>query len=178
MKRNVREMKLSEAHLMINYFLEADHSFLSVLGADPAKLPHFDHWYEILRQDFDRPIKSRHYFYLVWELDGVPVGHSNINDINYAKEAFMHLHIWDTDQRQTGNGTFFVRESIKIYFEKFELSQLYCQPYALNPAPNRTLKKVGFIFLKNYETIPGWINFHQPVNLWVLDRARFDTIIQ
>jgi RimJ/RimL family protein N-acetyltransferase len=171
MKHNVREMKLSEAHFMINYFLEADHSFLSALGVDPAKLPQFDQWYNILKQDFGRSIDDRHFFYLVWELDGVPIGHSNINNIVYAKEAFMHLHIWNPIQRKTGHGTLFVRESIKIYFELFNLSQLFCQPYALNPAPNRTLRKVGFKYLKTYETTPGWINFPQPVNLWVLDRA-------
>ena len=177
MKRNVREMNLSEVHLMINYFLEADHSFLSVLGVDPAKLPQFDQWYEILRQDFDRPINDRHFFYLVWELDGIAVGHSHINDIVYAKEAFMHLHIWNPAQRKAGNGTFFVRESITIYFELFNLLKLFCQPYALNPAPNRTLQKVGFEYLKTYETTPSWLNFPQPVTLWMLNRARFDSII-
>ena len=178
MKRNVREMELSEAHLVINYFLKADHSFLSKLGVDPAKLPQFDQWYEILKQDFDRPMDKRHLFYLIWELDNVPVGHSNINDIVYAKEAFMHLHIWNPAKRQSGNGAFFVQESLKIYFELFDLSQLFCQPYALNPAPNRTLQKVGFKFLKRYETIPGWLNFHQPVNLWMLDKARFQSTIK
>ncbi len=86
MKRNVIEMKISELHLMINYFLEADHSFLLGLGVDPTKLPQFDRWYEILQQDFDRPVNDRQFFYLVWDLDGIAVGHSHVNDIVYAKK--------------------------------------------------------------------------------------------
>jgi len=95
-------------------------------------------------------------------LDGIAVGHSHINDIDYAKEAFMHLHIWNPTQRKSGNGFFFIRESIKIYFEMFKLLKLYSQPYALNPAPNRTLQRVGFKYVKTFETIPSWINFPQP----------------
>ncbi len=171
MERHVRAMKLSEVHFMINYFLNADHSFLARLGVDPAKLPQFEQWFELLKQDFDRPMSDRHFFYLIWKLDGVPVGHSHINDIVYAREAFMHLHIWDSAKRQSGSGTFFIRESIKVFFELFKLSQLFCQPCALNPAPNRTLQKVGFELLKTYKTTPSWINFHQSVNLWVLNKA-------
>jgi hypothetical protein len=50
---------------------------------------------------------------------------------------------------------------------------LYCEPYALNPAPNKTLEKLGFKFLKTYTTIPGWINFEQEVNLWELKNNIF-----
>ena len=169
MKHTVKEMKLSEIHFMINYFLQADNDFLAKMGVDPAKLPAFTHWHEILKQDFAQPIADRRFFYLIWELDGILIGHSNINNIVYGKEAFMHLHIWDSTKRQAGSGTIFVSESIKIYFDLFELSQLYCQPYAHNPAPNKLLEKIGFKLLKTYETVPGWINFHQLVNLWVLD---------
>ena len=53
----------------------------------------------------------------------------------------------------------------------FNLLKLFSQPYALNPAPNRTLQKVGFKYLKTYETTPSWINFRQPVTLWLLNMA-------
>jgi len=169
MKLNVREMELDEVHFMINYFLDADHEYISGLGVDSAKLPEFDQWYEILRQDFGRPIEKKKFYYLIWEIAGNPVGHSHINDIVFAKEAFMHLHIWKPGDRKSGSGTIFVRESVKRYFELFDLSRLYCQPNVNNPAPNHTLQKVGFEFLKTYETTPSWINFHQQVNLWVMD---------
>ena len=169
-------MELSEAHFMIDYFLKADHGFLSGLGVDPAKMPPFDRWHAILAEDFARPLPERRFFYVVWQLDGVPIGHSNINEIVFGKKAFMHLHIWNPDERMAGHGTYFIRESIKLYFKLFELQQLFCQPYALNQAPNRTLQRIGFKFLKSYETTPGWLNFRQPVNLWVLDRSQLSSL--
>ncbi len=170
-KRNIRAMKLSEVPLMINYFLEADDNFYAQLGVDPAKVPSFDQWYGSLEQDFERPIPDKQFFYVIWELNDVLVGHSHINNIVYGQEAFMHLHIWQPFQRKMGHGTFFVQESVKHYFQLFKLEKLFCQPYALNPAPNRTLSKVGFKFLKTYKTTPGWLNSHQPVNLWLLERT-------
>jgi [ribosomal protein S5]-alanine N-acetyltransferase len=62
-----------------------------------------------------------------------------------------------------------VKLSIPYYFNKFNLKKLYCEPYALNTAPNKTLKKSGFSFVKEYETIPGWISFHQPVRRWCMN---------
>ena len=44
------------------------------------------------------------------------------------------------------------------------LENLYCEPYALNLAPNGTLLKLGFKLVKQYETTPGSINFYQKVN--------------
>jgi hypothetical protein len=54
------------------------------------------------------------------------------------------------------------------YFERFGLKTIYCQPYALNSAPNNALRHVGFQFVKSYNTVPGRLNFMQPVNLWQL----------
>ena len=81
----------------------------------------------------------------------------------------MHIHLWHSDNRKKGDGSYFIKESLFYYFQKFKLQKLFCQPYALNPAPNKTLHNAGFEFIKKYETIPGWLNFKQFVNLWVLD---------
>ena len=82
----------------------------------------------------------------------------------------MHLHIWNAANRQSGCATQLLPQSIIQFFERFDLQELYCEPYARNPGPNRTLPQVGFRLFRTYETTPGWIAFHQPVNLWVLDR--------
>ena len=166
----IREMQLSESHLMIRYFLHADMAYLQDMGVDPEKLPEEEAWSELLREDFARPLQARQFFYLVWEADGAAVGHCNINKICFAKSAYMHLHIWKPDYRRQRCATALLRPSIETFFERFELRTLYCEPYALNPAPNRTLPKVGFRLVKTYETIPGWITFHQTVNLWELSK--------
>jgi RimJ/RimL family protein N-acetyltransferase len=101
----------------------------------------------------------------------VLAGWSSADKIVFGEEAYMHLHILRTDERKVGHGSFFVRESAKIYFETLRISRLYCEPHALNVAPNRTLQAAGFKYVKTHETVPGPLNFHQPVTRWVLERS-------
>ena len=159
MIRTVREMLNVEIDLIINYFLTASPEFLKGMGVDTDKLPDKDKWKETIRTDFILPIEKRKFYYLLWLVDDIPVGHSNINDIVFGKQAYMHLHIWQTNNRQKGNGSFFVKHSLPFYFSKFNLKKLYCQPYALNPAPNSILQKAGFQFIKKYETTGKFVGF-------------------
>jgi hypothetical protein len=46
----------------------------------------------------------------------------------------------------------------------------------LNPAPNRTLERVGFSFVRQYIGVPGSINFEQEVSLWEMSRDMFDAL--
>ncbi len=110
---------------------------------------------------------------MIWQINDIPVGHSHINNIIFGKQAYMHLHLWNSYNRQKGNGTYYVTESLKYYFEKFRLEKIFCQPNSLNNAPNKTLERAGFEFIKTYETIPGWLNFKQFVNLWRLEQIKF-----
>ncbi len=57
-----------------------------------------------------------------------------------------------------------------IYFERLKLKRLFCEPNAFNVAPNRTLQKAGFKYLKTHMTVPGPLNFHQAVTRWVIER--------
>ncbi len=88
----------------------------------------------------------------------------------------MHLHIWNSEVRKMGLGTQLVKMSLPYFFKNMNLKKLYCEPYALNPAPNNTLKKVGFEFVKEYITIPGFLNFEQQVNLWELTYDKFKEV--
>ena len=146
------------------------------MGADPHKLPTLEAWRQLLREDLKRSSQTQQFYYLLWELDDTPVGHSNVNKIIFGREAYMHLHLWQPIQRRSGHGTFFIQACIAQYFERFKLQNLFCEPYAMNPGPNRTLPKVGFEWVKTYDTTPGWINFHQTVNRWVLTQERWQQI--
>ena len=173
MKRTISELSANDIDPIINYFLQADHAFLHAMGVDPKKLPNGDDWRQRLLEDLNCPIPERQYYYLMWELDDRPVGHSNINKIIFGTEAYMHLHLWELSIRQSGHGAHFIRSSIDRYFETFNLQTLLCEPYRLNPAPNKTLAKIGFELIKTYETTPGWINFQQTVNRWALTREKW-----
>jgi RimJ/RimL family protein N-acetyltransferase len=154
---------------MLDYFFQADAVFLQGMGVDPAKLLNRDVWLNRLLADLRREDREKETYYLGWFNEGVPVGHSNINKIIYGQEAHLHLHIWDRRYRKCGMGTVFLRESIKKFSRKFSLKSLYCEPYAENPGPNRTLAKLGFRLIKRYRTVPGIINFEQEVNRYVMD---------
>lgn len=173
MDRQVREMRAEEIGLMVSYFRDAELDFLHLMGVDPQRLPTYDEWVNSVTEDLVRSVEDRQHYYLTWVLDGQPVGHSNINKVVYGQEAFMHLHLWEPSNRRDGHGAYFVNQSISFYFETFELQNLFCEPNAHNPGPNKTLPKIGFELVKSYETTPGWLNFHQPVNRWRLTREQW-----
>jgi RimJ/RimL family protein N-acetyltransferase len=83
----------------------------------------------------------------------------------------MHLHIVDPERRKGGVGTTCVRATVKLYFEWLQLERLFCAPNAFNVAPNRTLQRAGFTYVKTHMTVPGWINYRQAVTQWVLERS-------
>ena len=156
---------------MLDYFLGADERFLRGMGVDPDKLPQRDAWLARLLPDLTRPDSHKQTFYLGWDYDGNRVGHCNLNPLAYGAQAHLHLHLWDAGARRAGLGTEFLRRSIDVFFQRFALHRLYCEPYAENPAPNRVLSKAGFRLLERHRTIPGLINFEQEVNRYVLERG-------
>jgi RimJ/RimL family protein N-acetyltransferase len=166
----VREMRLAEVGIRIDYFHDSSDEHLRMLGVDRALLPTRDAWRTFYEEDFARPIGDRTNYLLVWEHDGSVVGFSSADRIVFGKEAFMHLHILSSRMRGRGMGADFVKESAHTYFQVLELERLFSEPNALNVAPNRTLQRAGFCFLFTHQTTPGPINFSQLVTRWVLDR--------
>lgn len=170
MSVNVREMLLEEVGVVIDYFHESSAEHLELLGVDPTRLPGRVQWRQLYETDFAQPIERRRSLLLLWELDARPIGFSSVDKIVYGKEAYMHLHIVEPGQRQSGFGVACVRKSVETYFDRLRLERLYCEPNAFNVAPNRTLQKAGFQYVKTHRTVPGPLNFHQPVTRWVYAR--------
>ncbi len=173
MNISVRTMKKSDIVLIVDYFINADTEFLKGMGAEKSKLPTRTVWIKKLNQEFDKHIEDKEFYYIIWQINSMPIGHSNINKIDYGNTATMHLHLWKDQKRKKGLGLDFLNQTIPIYFTKFKLKKIICEPYALNLAPNKILKKVGFQFVRNYETVPGEINFYQAVNRYELTIAQF-----
>jgi len=159
-----------EYELMLDYFYKASDTFLRGMGVDRLKLPERDKWLDALLADHQKPDNERDRFYLIWTFRRQRVGHSSINKIVPGIEAFIHLHLWDSELRRAGLGTEFVRRSANFYFQRFNLKRLVCEPRADNPAPNRVLEKVGFAFIRRYRTTPVAIAYEQDVNRYELKR--------
>lgn len=163
---SVREIQHADIPLLLNYWYNADADYLKTMGADINLLPGKDQWTEALAEQVETPYAKKQSYCIIWLMDNQPVGHSNTNKIKFGEEAFMHLHLWDGPVRGKGIGTSFVKMTIPYFFNNLQLKKLFCEPYALNPAPNKTLAKAGFHFVTEQVTIPGSINFEQPTKLW------------
>ena len=172
-KINVREIQVKDIDLIADYWLTSDDDFLVSMGVDLSKLPTRAALTNMLTEQINTPLSQKKSYALIWEIDDQPVGHTNVNGIEYGNFATMHLHLWFSKNRKKGIGTKLIKKSLPFYFGNLKLKTLFCEPYALNPAPNKTLKKVGFEFIKKYTTIPGSLNFEQEVNRWEMTKKSF-----
>ena len=170
---SVREMDQQDIDSILHYWFNSPPGHLTGMGVDLSKIPPPGPFKEYLREQLATPIEEKISYCIIWEADGVPIGHSNTNPTTFGEQAFMHLHIWNSPVRKQGLGVAFVKMTLPFYFNKLKLKKLFCQPYALNPAPNKTMEKVGFHLVKEYETIPGPMNFKQVVKLWEMTAEKF-----
>lgn len=171
----VRELRETDIPLIRSYWLDNEPSYLKSMGVDLKKLPDGKALEAMLEKQMQTPFEAKSSYALIWEMhlptgDAVPIGHCNVNGIEYGELAYMHLHLWQGDHRKKGIGTELLWKSLPLFFKNLNLKRLYCQPYALNPAPNATLKKLGFRFERRHRTVPGSLNFEQEVNIWYFDR--------
>ena len=173
---SVREILPTDIPSITNYWLQADAAYLKGMGADKSKLPTAEQWHQMLQTQINLPYSEKQSYCTIWEVNGEAVGHCNVNQISFGKEANMHLHLWHPETRQKGSGSELVKKSLFYFFQNLKLQTLFCEPYALKPAPNKTLEKVGFRFVKEYITTPGSINFEQLVNRWELTKEEFEKL--
>lgn len=174
LRTKTRELSHFDVHLILAYWYTSDEVYLRSLGADINKLPPKKAMEEMLQMQLISDYSDKSSYAIIWELDDIPIGHCNVNQIKFGKSAFMHLHLWDDAHREKGIGSKLVLQSLPYFFENLKLDVLYCEPYALNPAPNKTLQKVGFEFEMKHISTPGSINFEQEVNRWKLTKAQYE----
>ncbi len=173
---SVRAMRLEEVDYRIDYFHGSSDEHLRMLGVDRALLPDPSSWRRMCEVDYARPLSERESFFVLWELDRRRVGFSSLDRIAFGAEAFMHLHVVEPSLRHLGIGSELVGRSAALYLDLFELEVLFCEPNALNVAPNRTLQRAGFTYLFSHETTPGAINFPQVTTRWKLTRASLSAL--
>lgn len=170
MKLTVRPLEHKDITLISNYWLHSSDQHLKGMGVDLDKLPRASDFQTMLDQQLALDDHEKQSYALIWEVNGKPVGHSNVNKIVFGEEAYMHLHIWNQSYRRAGLGNQLVVLSLKQFFKVLKLNRIICEPYALNQGPNRLLESLGFTFEKQYKTIPGSINFEQEVNRWYMNK--------
>jgi RimJ/RimL family protein N-acetyltransferase len=173
---SVREIEKPDLDPLIRYWLESSAEHHAGMGVDVSKIPDEKAWRIMLLKQISQPYQEKQGYCMIWEVDGKPIGHCNLNPVVYGEEGFIHLHLWNGEGRKKGMGTELVKMTIPHFFNTMKLKKINCEPYALNPAPNKTLPKLGFDFVKEYTTIPGWIGFEQPVKRWELTLEKFNLL--
>lgn len=163
----VRPFETAEEYArMVDYFLGGSDEFLRGMGVDRSLLPARRAWLEVLLIDHDRRDVDKDRAYVAWLVGGEIVGHSSLSHIEPGEQAHVHLHLWRPDMRRSGLGRALFARSLGLYFERFRLKRIVCEPMADNAAPNRTLSRLGFRFVRRYRTTPTAIAFEQEVNRW------------
>ena len=175
-KLTAREMTSNDIPLISRYWTESDPEHLQRMGVDLAKLPTKEPLEEMLQHQLSLPVEKKRSYCTIWEENGKPIGHCNTNPTHFGDYGYMHLHLWQGNTRQKGMGAELVKRSLLLFFTQLQLKKLFCEPYALNPAPNKTLEKVGFDLLKEYITTPGPMNFEQPVKLWQMTKEKYSRL--
>lgn len=173
---SVRELTEPDIDLVLDYWYGSSAEHLQKMGASKALLPKRAEFRFLLSSQLLLPLEKRRAYSIIWELNGGPVGHCNTNPFSFGDSGFMHLHMWNGEIRRQGLGLEMLKLSLAFFFEKLRLKELFCEPYALNPAPNRTLEKAGFQFVKEYVTVPGGICFEQSVKQWQMSAQHFSEL--
>ena len=170
---SVREIQQSDIEYITQYWLTADPAFLTGMGVDLDKMPSREEWVTMLSEQLAKPYPEKKSYCMIWLVNNKAIGHCNANKIKFGEEAYMHLHMWNSGLRKKGMGKELVKMSLSYFFENLELKRIFSEPYALNTAPNKTLENTGFTFVKQFITIPGFLNFEQAVNLWELTYEQY-----
>ncbi|MGB0869653.1 MAG: GNAT family N-acetyltransferase [Flavobacteriales bacterium] len=167
---SVRLLEKEDIPKISQYWLQSSDEHLIGMGVDLKKRPNEEELKTMLKNQLELPLKEKKALATIWELEGKPIGHCNVNKIIFGEEAYIHLHIWDKKHRKSGLGAVLFKASVELFLKELQLKRIVCEPYADNPAPNNLLKRASFQFVKTYSTIPGTINFEQMVNRWVYYR--------
>jgi RimJ/RimL family protein N-acetyltransferase len=146
---------------------------LENMDVDITKLPNEQQFLTYLNAQIELPVTQKESYCIIWGQNNLPVGHSNTRSTLFAKEAFMHLHLWNKETRKKGLGYEFVRLTLPYFFENLQLKDLYCEPYSLNPAPNKAIEKAGFELIQEQITVPGAFNFEQSTKRWRLSHEKY-----
>ena len=172
----VRELIEEDIPHIVNYWSTRTDDNLILMGCDVSKVRNFNYsdYTSMVIAQMALPYDQRTAYFTVWTVDGQAVGHSNMGKIQFGEEGTMHLHVWDASNRQRGIGQEMVMQSLALYFKNFKLKRVICEPNSLNPAPNKTLKRIGFEYIKDYQPEPGIFNFPHIQSRYEMSKERFE----
>ena len=175
-KITIREVQKDDIPFIVGYWNNSSTDDLLAMGIDINNIEPLRNLGDRLEGQLELPYKNKAAYVLVVMMDEKRIGHCYVNNLIFGEEAFMHLHIWESNKHKKGIGSEMVRQSIPHFFEKLKLQTLFCEPAAMNPAPNKTLERIGFKLIKRHTTIPAGWTFPMEVNRWKMTLEDFKNI--
>lgn len=145
---SVRPMTPHDVPRIVAYFVDSSPADRERLGM--TNVPPRDTLTESLLEACAAPLASAQSFYLMWEVDGRPIGFSSLKGIVPGEHGGMHLHMWEAELRGRGLGAVLFCRSALEFHDRFGLKSIICEPRAANPAPNRMLRRIGFPLVRTY----------------------------
>src|SRR5688572_4284888 len=118
---STREIQPGDVPLIVNYWQHADPAFLLGMGVDLNKMPPADQLHTMISEQLSQSYNQKKAYAIIWLIDDQPAGHCNVNKIIFGDEAYMHLHLWNSDTRQKGSGVELVKMTIPYFFKNLEL---------------------------------------------------------
>jgi RimJ/RimL family protein N-acetyltransferase len=167
----VRPLRIEDVPAVVRYWTGASRAELDRMGVDVTKLPSADELARSLSALCLVPVREARAAYLVWEVDGAPIGHAGLKNIRYGDSGDMHLHIWDSAARGRGYGARLFALSALEFYERFALTRIVCEPKADNPMPNRMLQKSGYALLGSRVGASSELSTVCRLNVYSIDRA-------
>lgn len=160
----VRDLSLDDIPLVNGYWANQTPADIDRMSLDPSKIPTPYVRVAAHGKLLDLPYKERQSELLIWELNERAVGMSTLRNIQYAESSEFHLHMIEPTLRRSGYGHRFVALSLELYFRRFHLQRIVCEPSSSNLGANRLLQKLGFTITNTYRTIPGPLNREHEVH--------------
>jgi len=114
---SVRELMSEDIDSIADYWQKSDPGFLQGMGVDLSKIPARDQFVAMLSEQVRLPLAEKNSYCIIWLLNAQPIGHSNINKIVFAEEAYMHLHLWNAPSRKKGLGATLVRMTLPYFLK-------------------------------------------------------------
>lgn len=169
----VEALKTKYITELVNYWLNSDQEYLRNIGVDTNKIPSANGFQKKFLDEIMTPRADKKSMLLFWKKEDTPIGHCNLNEIEYGKTANLHLHIWNQADRKTGAGTYLLNESVALFFINLKLEKIYCEPIASNAAANKILEKLGFSFIQKIRKASSNVAEVHDLNQWVISKEDF-----
>jgi RimJ/RimL family protein N-acetyltransferase len=167
---SVQPMQEADVEPIVSYWTRMGSEDLERMGVDPARVPSAEALRASLAELCRTPEAALPTCYLIWRVDGAPVGYASLKDIRRGETGSIHLHIWDPEMRGKGYGRRLFARSALYFYERFALGRIVCEPKAGNPMPNRLLRRSGYALLGTRTGTSSELSRVCELNVYLIDR--------